>query len=81
MPFRRSPLAHPSGAVPLHAEDPTVKIRVLKPEEVEPVGNALGLARLYQGTGVYLVAWRGDEPAGHLHLRGSALRTAMERGP
>jgi ribosomal protein S18 acetylase RimI-like enzyme len=63
-----SPLAHLSGAVPFHAEDLTVEIRVLKPEEVEQVGNALGLARLYQGNGFYLVAWCGDEPAGHLHL-------------
>jgi [ribosomal protein S18]-alanine N-acetyltransferase len=51
-----------------HAEDLTVKIRALNPEEVEHVGNALGLARLYQGNGFYLVAWRGDEPVGHLHL-------------
>jgi len=29
---------------------------------------ALGLARLHQGNGFYLVAWEGDEPAGHLHL-------------
>jgi ribosomal protein S18 acetylase RimI-like enzyme len=45
-----------------------VKVRVLSPEEVEQVGNALGLARLYQGDGFYLVAWLGDEPVGHLHL-------------
>lgn len=32
------------------------------------MGNALGLARLNQGNGVYLVAWCGDEPVGHLHL-------------
>ena len=51
-----------------HAEELSVKIRVLSPEEVEQVGNALGLARLYQGNGFYLVAWRGDESAGHLHL-------------
>jgi ribosomal protein S18 acetylase RimI-like enzyme len=68
LPFRRGPLAHPSDALPFHAEDPTVEIRVLNPEEAEQVGNALGLARLYQGNGFYLVAWHGDEPAGHLHL-------------
>jgi ribosomal-protein-alanine N-acetyltransferase len=45
-----------------------VEIRVLNPEEVEYVGNALGLARLYQGNGFYLVAWCADEPAGHLYL-------------
>jgi GNAT superfamily N-acetyltransferase len=54
--------------VPFHAEELTAEIRVLNPEEVEQVGNALGLARLYQGNGFYMVAWRGDEPAGHLHL-------------
>jgi RimJ/RimL family protein N-acetyltransferase len=32
------------------------------------VGAALGLARLYQGNGFYLVAWDGDEPLGHAHL-------------
>ena len=29
----------------------------------------LGLARLHQGDGVYLVAWDGDEPVGHAYLR------------
>ncbi len=28
----------------------------------------LGLARLGQGDGFYLVAWDGDQPAGHAHL-------------
>jgi len=28
----------------------------------------LGLARLNQGDGFYLVAWDGDEPVGHAHL-------------
>lgn len=28
----------------------------------------LGLARLGQGDGFYLVAWDGDEPVGHAHL-------------
>lgn len=28
----------------------------------------LGLARLDQGDGFYLVAWAGDEPIGHAHL-------------
>ncbi len=28
----------------------------------------LGLARLDQGDGFYLVAWDGDQPAGHAHL-------------
>ena len=30
--------------------------------------SVLGLARLHQGDGFYLVAWRGDEPLGHAHL-------------
>jgi GNAT superfamily N-acetyltransferase len=28
----------------------------------------LGLARLHQGDGFYLVAWDGEQPAGHAHL-------------
>jgi [ribosomal protein S18]-alanine N-acetyltransferase len=38
------------------------------PEQVDRVAAALGLARLDQGDGFYLVAWDGDEPAGHAHL-------------
>jgi GNAT superfamily N-acetyltransferase len=43
-------------------------IRPLAPEEVERVAAVLGLARLNQGTGFYLVAWEGDEPLGHGYL-------------
>jgi GNAT superfamily N-acetyltransferase len=43
-------------------------IRLLEPADVDVVSDVLGLARLYQGTGFYLVAWDGDEPLGHLHL-------------
>jgi ribosomal protein S18 acetylase RimI-like enzyme len=32
------------------------------------VGAVLGLVRLDQGDGFYLVAWEGDEPLGHAHL-------------
>lgn len=32
------------------------------------VGRSLGLARLDQGDGLYLVAWRGEVPVGHVHL-------------
>ena len=32
------------------------------------MGAVLGLARLDQGDGFYLVAWEGDEPLGHAHL-------------
>jgi ribosomal protein S18 acetylase RimI-like enzyme len=32
------------------------------------VAGVLGLARLHQGDGFYLVAWDGEQPAGHAHL-------------
>jgi len=32
------------------------------------VGAVLGLARLEQGDGYYLVGWEDDEPVGHAHL-------------
>jgi ribosomal protein S18 acetylase RimI-like enzyme len=44
------------------------EIRPLACEEVERVACVLGLARLEQGDGFYLVAWAGDEPLGHAHL-------------
>lgn len=44
------------------------QIRELAPNEVERVGSTLGLARLGQGDGYYLVAWEDDEPVGHGHL-------------
>ena len=44
------------------------QIRELTPNEVETVGAVLGLARLGQGDGYYLVAWEDDEPLGHAHL-------------
>jgi ribosomal protein S18 acetylase RimI-like enzyme len=44
------------------------QIRELAPNEVERVGAVLGLARLGQGDGYYLVAWQDDEPVGHAHL-------------
>jgi ribosomal protein S18 acetylase RimI-like enzyme len=44
-------------------------IRPLAPEEIECVATVLGLARLNQGGGHYLVAWDGDdEPLGHAYL-------------
>jgi len=43
-------------------------IRPLALEEVERVTGVLGLARLHQGDGFYLVAWDGDEPLGHVYL-------------
>jgi [ribosomal protein S18]-alanine N-acetyltransferase len=43
-------------------------IRPLVPDEIERVGTVLGLARLNQGNGFYLVAWADDRPLGHAHL-------------
>jgi [ribosomal protein S18]-alanine N-acetyltransferase len=43
-------------------------VRPLAEEEVERVSAVLGLARLYQGNGFYLVAWEGEEPLGHAYL-------------
>ena len=36
--------------------------------EADVVGAVLGLARLHQGNGLYLVAWDGSEPVGHAYL-------------
>ncbi|MGH3141179.1 MAG: GNAT family N-acetyltransferase [Gaiellales bacterium] len=44
------------------------EIRPLADGEADVVGSVLGLARLHQGTGLYLVAWDGSEPVGHAHL-------------
>lgn len=44
------------------------QIRPLAPTEVESVAAVLGLARLRQGDGMYLVAWDDREPLGHGHL-------------
>ncbi|MDX6302769.1 MAG: hypothetical protein QOF53_3983 [Nocardioidaceae bacterium] len=49
-------------------EEHTWDIRSLTPEEVGVVADVLGLARLYQGDGAYLVAWAGGAPLGHMHL-------------
>jgi [ribosomal protein S18]-alanine N-acetyltransferase len=43
-------------------------IRALGADEVDVVGSVLGLARLHQGNGEYLVAWDGAEPMGHVHV-------------
>lgn len=45
-----------------------MEIRPLEPHEVDRVAAVLGLARLGQGDGVYLVAWDGPEPLGHAHV-------------
>jgi ribosomal protein S18 acetylase RimI-like enzyme len=44
------------------------EVRPLAPEQADRVAAVLGLARLDQGDGFYLVAWDGEEPAGHAHL-------------
>ena len=51
------------------------EIRELSPADIEPVAKVLGLARLGQGDGFYLVAWKGDDPLGHAYL---ALRDPPE---
>jgi ribosomal protein S18 acetylase RimI-like enzyme len=43
-------------------------VRRLALREVDSVASLLGLARLHQGDGFYLVAWEGDAPVGHAHL-------------
>jgi ribosomal protein S18 acetylase RimI-like enzyme len=44
------------------------QIRQLASQEVDRVAAVLGLARLDQGDGFYLVAWDADDPLGHAHL-------------
>lgn len=44
------------------------EIRQLAPTEVDRVGAVLGLARIGQGNGSYLIAWEGDDPLGHAYL-------------
>lgn len=44
------------------------EIRPLADEEVDRVGAVLGLARLGNDDGFYLVAWERDEPLGHAFL-------------
>jgi ribosomal protein S18 acetylase RimI-like enzyme len=44
------------------------EVRPLAAEEVDEVGAVLGLARLDQRDGFYLVAWELDTPVGHAHL-------------
>jgi len=44
------------------------QIRELAADEVDTVGQVLGLARLDQGDGIYLVAWEDGEPMGHAYV-------------
>jgi len=45
-----------------------IVVRRLADNEVDRVAAVLGLARLYQGNGLYLVAWDNEEPLGHACL-------------
>lgn len=44
------------------------EVRPLAAEDVDRVGAVLGLARLDQRNGFYLVAWEPDTPVGHAYL-------------
>jgi GNAT superfamily N-acetyltransferase len=44
------------------------QVRPLAPDDVDVVADVLGLARLHQADGCYLVAWAGSTPLGHVHL-------------
>lgn len=52
----------------IESDASALDVRVLERAEIDRVVRVLGLARLHQGDGVYLVAWQDDEPIGHLHL-------------
>ena len=43
-------------------------VRPLEAHEVDDVAAVLGLARLHQGDGTYLVAWDEATPMAHAHL-------------
>ena len=43
-------------------------IHPLDPSEIESVAAVLGLARLHQGDGMYLVVWRDGQPLAHVDL-------------
>jgi hypothetical protein len=45
-----------------------VIVRRLADDDVDRVEAVLGLARLYQGNGFYLVAWDDEEALGHAYL-------------
>lgn len=54
-----------TGAVGAH---PEVDIRPLAVHEIDRVSVVLGLARLFQGNGIYLVAWDNQVPLGHAYI-------------
>jgi ribosomal protein S18 acetylase RimI-like enzyme len=43
-------------------------VRRLADDEIDRVGVVLGLARLHQGNGFYLIAWENEVPLGHAYL-------------
>jgi GNAT superfamily N-acetyltransferase len=45
-----------------------LRIRPLGDHEFDWVSAVLSLARLYQGDGFYLVAWKNEEPLGHAYI-------------
>lgn len=49
-------------------KDQDWEIRRLQTDAVDVVAAVLGLARLHQGDGFYLVAWAATEPLGHVHI-------------
>jgi ribosomal protein S18 acetylase RimI-like enzyme len=49
-------------------EHPAVTVRPLAPDEIPVVAARLGLARLGNARGTYLVAWDGAIPVGHARL-------------
>ena len=44
------------------------QIKQLAADDVGRVGAVLGLARLEQADGFYLIAWEADDPLGHAYL-------------
>jgi ribosomal protein S18 acetylase RimI-like enzyme len=61
-------LALSASDLSLSRDDAGIEVRLLEEREVDRVVAVLGLARLHQGDGFYLVAWSDDAPLGHLHL-------------
>ncbi len=47
---------------------PMWQVRELALDEVDRVGGVLGLSRLGQGDGFYLVAWHANDAIGHVHV-------------
>ncbi len=62
-------MPEPRRLLPVRAAGALISIRPLATEDVDGVGAVLGLARLQQGDGLYLVAWDGDNPVGHAYVK------------